>query len=111
MLPTLADATAGNIEPGAITLPICAALLDELVTLEEAELAAAMRVAAHELHLVIEGAAALPLAASLRERGPTRHAIVLGGASVGADRLQAVLIDDDGGRDRDRNAAGAPDVR
>ena len=29
--PTLADATAGNIEPGSITVPICAALVDELV--------------------------------------------------------------------------------
>ena len=43
MPPTLADATAGNIEAGAITVPICAALVDELVALEEDELAAAMR--------------------------------------------------------------------
>ena len=69
VLPTLADATAGNIEPGSITVPICAALVDELVLLEEDELAAAMGSALREHHLVIEGAAALALAASLRERG------------------------------------------
>jgi len=93
MRPTLADATAGNIEPGTITLPICAALLDEFVTLEEDELATAMRLAALELHLVIEGAAALALAASLRDDGGAGgcHVVVLGGASVGEEALRAVL--------------------
>ena len=89
--PTLADATAGNIEPGAITVPICAALVDEFVALEEDELASAMRLALRDLHLVIEGAAALALAASLRERGSGRHVIVLSGAGVGEDVLRAIL--------------------
>ncbi len=91
MRPTLADATAGNIEPGAITVSLCAALVDDLVTLEEDELAAAMRLAALDLHLVIEGAAALALAASLRERRGRRHVAVLGGAGVDAGALRAVL--------------------
>jgi len=89
VLPTLADATAGNIEPDAITIPICAALVDELVLLEEDELAAAMGTALREHHLVIEGAAALALAASLREpRGD--HLVVLSGAGVGVDTLRAI---------------------
>jgi threonine dehydratase len=91
VLPTLADATAGNIEPDAITVPICAALVDELVLLEEEELAMAMAVALCELHLVIEGAAALALAASLRERDRARHVVVLGGAGVGLEALRALL--------------------
>jgi threonine dehydratase len=88
---TLADATAGNIEPGALTVPICAALVDELVTLEEDELAAAMRVAVRDLHLVIEGAAALALAASLRDGRGARHVVVLSGAGVGERELHAIL--------------------
>ena len=91
VLPTLADATAGNIEPDAITIPICAALVDEFVLLEEDELAAAMGTALREHHLVIEGAAALALAASLRAPRSGRHLIVLSGAGVGLDALRAIV--------------------
>ena len=74
MAPTLSDATAGNIEEGSITVPICSLLVDEWVLLEEDEIAAAMRSAAREHHLVVEGAGALALAASLRRgaRTPAR---------------------------------------
>jgi threonine dehydratase len=89
--PTLADATAGGIEPGAITVAICAALVEQFVELEEAEIAAAMRVALLEHGLAIEGAAALALAASLRERGGGRHLVVLGGGNVGAETLRKIL--------------------
>ena len=88
---TLADATAGNIEPGSITVPICAALVDDIVVLEEDELAAAMRAALREHHLVIEGAAALALAASLRDARRGRHVVILSGANVGEETLRAIL--------------------
>src|SRR5687768_7227386 len=55
--PTLSDGTAGNIEPGAITLPLCRDLIDELVLVTEEAIAAAMRDAMVTDHLVIEGAA------------------------------------------------------
>jgi threonine dehydratase len=103
VVPTLADATAGNIEPGALTVPICAALVDEFVTLEEDELAAAMRLALDELHLVIEGAAALALGASLRDGRGARHVVVLSGAGVGERELRAILAPAAGaGRRRER---------
>jgi threonine dehydratase len=89
--PTLADATAGNIEEGSLTIPICAALVDEFELLSESEIAAAMRLALLEHHLAIEGAAALALAASLREQGGASHVIVLGGANVGPETLRAIL--------------------
>ena len=93
MAPTLSDATAGNIEEGSITVPICSLLVDEWVLLEEDEIAAAMRSAAREDHLVVEGAGALALAASLRRGGGGggRHAIVLSGAGVGAEALRALF--------------------
>jgi threonine dehydratase len=92
MAPTLSDATAGNIEEGSITVPICSLLVDEWVLLEEDEIAAAMRSAAREHHLVVEGAGALALAASLRRGGGGgRHAIVLSGAGVGAEVLRALF--------------------
>jgi threonine dehydratase len=95
--PTLADATAGNIEDASITVAICAALVDEFVLIGEAEIAAAMRAALLEHHLVIEGAAALALAAALRTPSPQsgagrqRQLVVLGGGNVGAETLRAIL--------------------
>jgi threonine dehydratase len=91
VLPTLADATAGNIETGSITVAICAALVDEFALISEAEIAAAMRAALLEHRLVIEGAAALALAASLRHADSGRHVVVLGGGSVGVETLRALL--------------------
>jgi threonine dehydratase len=91
--PTLADASAGNIEAGSITVPLAAALVDRFEMIEEGEIAAAMRTAALEHHLVIEGAAALALAGSLRGAAADggRHVVVLGGGNVGADTLRAIL--------------------
>jgi threonine dehydratase len=91
VLPTLADATAGNIEEGSITVAICAALVDRFELISEAEIAAAMRTALLEHHLVIEGAAAVALAASLRSSDFERHVVVLSGASVGEETLRAIL--------------------
>jgi threonine dehydratase len=91
--PTLADATAGNLEEGSITVAIAAALVDRFELIAEAEIAAAMRVALLEHHLAIEGAAALALAASLRDRDDDgeHHLIVLGGGNVGAETLRTIL--------------------
>jgi threonine dehydratase len=88
--PTLADATAGNIEAATITLPICAALVDEWQLIEETEIAAAMRSALLERRLAIEGAAALALAASLGRDDGGRHLVVLGGGNVGAETLRTI---------------------
>ena len=89
--PTLSDATAGNIEQGSITVPICSLLVDEWVLLEEDEIADAMRVAAREQHLIVEGAGALALAASRRRGNRGRHAVVLSGAGVGDETVRALF--------------------
>ena len=59
---TLSDGTAGNIEPGAITFPLCRELIDELVLVSEQEIAAAMRDVLLGDHLLIEGAAGVAVA-------------------------------------------------
>jgi threonine dehydratase len=89
--PTLSDATAGGIEDGAITVAICAALVDEFALIGEEEIGAAMRLALLEHSLAIEGASAVALAASLRERSGRHHLVVLGGGNVGAETLRKVL--------------------
>lgn len=63
--PTLADGLAGNLEPGSITFPIVQQYTDGLITVSEAQITAAIRWIFHEHHLVVEGAAAVVVAALL----------------------------------------------
>jgi threonine dehydratase len=91
--PTLSDGTAGGVEPGTITFPICSELADAFVTVSEAAIAAAMREFAAAEGTVIEGAAAVAVAAleewadAIRGR---RLAVVICGGNVSAAVKQAV---------------------
>ena len=89
---TLSDATAGGIEEGAITVPICTALVDDWLAVAEEEIAAAMRIALLQYHVAAEGASGLALAGALRQAGGGGQCVaVLGGANAGATALEAVL--------------------
>jgi threonine dehydratase len=61
--PSLAEAIVGNIERGSVTLPIAIDAVDEMVTVTDAEVAAAMRFLTREHGLVTEGAGAVAAAA------------------------------------------------
>ncbi|HUR74556.1 MAG TPA: threonine/serine dehydratase [Sporichthya sp.] len=92
--PTLSDGTAGGIEPGAITLPLCAELIDEWVLVDEAQIRGALRQFIDVQHQLIEGAAAVPLAAALQQataRIGQRVAVVACGANISAARLRDAL--------------------
>ena len=52
--PTLSDATAGGIEPGAITLPLCSELVDEWVLVTETQIRDALRQFIDTQHQLIE---------------------------------------------------------
>ena len=92
--PTLSDGTAGGVEPGAVTFPLCQTLVDRYVAVEEPDIASGMRHAVEVEHTLIEGSAALPIAGVLQE--PERYAgkrvaLVLCGANVSASTLASVL--------------------
>lgn len=92
--PTLSDGTAGGIEPGAITLPLCSELIDEWVLVEETQIRSALRHFIDTQHQLIEGAAAVPLAAALQhapERTDQTVAVVACGANISAARLRDAL--------------------
>lgn len=92
--PTLSDGTAGGIEPGAITLPLCSELIDEWVLVEETQIRDALRQFIDTQHQLIEGAAAVPLAAALQqaaERTGQTVAVVACGANISAARLRDAL--------------------
>lgn len=92
--PTLSDGTAGAIEPGSITLPICQAVIDETVTVSEPEIAAAMRRVAAAEHWIIEGAAGVALAGLIKTASVWRNrrvAVVLCGRNIALQTFLAAI--------------------
>ena len=81
--PTLSDGTAGGIEDDAISFELVRDLADEFVLVPEFEIAAAMRDLEDDMGIVVEGAAALTLAAinldAGRYRGLDVLALICGG--------------------------------
>jgi threonine dehydratase len=92
--PTLADGVAGNIERGSITWALCRRLVDEVVVVDEDEIAAAMRWALEVPHTLLEGSAALGIAALRAGRVEVtdqRVAVVTTGRNVSTDIVRRVL--------------------
>lgn len=67
--PTLADGTAGGIEAGALTFDICRETVDEFVLVSEDEIKQAILLILDKHHLLVEGAAALTVAAFIKLQG------------------------------------------
>ncbi|HEX2221120.1 MAG TPA: pyridoxal-phosphate dependent enzyme [Candidatus Limnocylindria bacterium] len=93
--PTLADGVAGNIERNSITWRLCRQHVDEVVVVDEDEIADAMRWALDVPHLLLEGSAVLPVAAMRTGKLPglrdTRVAVVATGRNVALDTLRPIL--------------------
>ena len=77
---TLADGCAGNIEPGSITFPIIQTLVDGIILVSEEAIRNALAKTAREEHIMIEGSAAVSIAAleDSRLTGTSAGAIVSG---------------------------------
>jgi threonine dehydratase len=93
-LPTLSDATAGGLEPGSVTLPLCRELVDDFILLSEKEISDAVRWIIDRCHMLVEGAAALPVAALLRRPesfAGRRAVLILSGCRIGVDTLKKIL--------------------
>ncbi|HJS75377.1 MAG TPA: pyridoxal-phosphate dependent enzyme, partial [Vicinamibacteria bacterium] len=92
--PTLADGTAGGLDPDAITFPICQRDVDDMVLVSEEEIAQAMRLAIEKHSMLIEGAAALSIAAFRKKRATHRGetvVLVVSGKKVSLDTLRSLL--------------------
>jgi threonine dehydratase len=91
--PTLSDATAGGIEQGSITFDLCRRHVDRFVLLSEGEIASAIRLV-HGEGMVIEGGAALAVAAALKHRNALagrRIVLIISGSRIDDDVLQGIL--------------------
>lgn len=92
--PTLSDGTAGGVEPGAITFELCRRLVDEYITVTEADIAAKVADFTRAHTSKIEGAAAVAIAAYLNNREMytgKNVVIVLCGANIAPDTLKSLL--------------------
>ena len=93
---TIADGLAGNIEAGSITVEVAAERVERMVTVSEAEIAAAVAYLALEQGLVVEPSGAVGVAALRSGRlevgdGPT--VVVLTGRNIARDLLVEILGD------------------
>jgi threonine dehydratase len=82
---TLSDGTAGAVEPGSITFPICQSVIDQTVTVTESQIAAAMRHIAATERWIVEGAAGVALAGLVKlahEYQGRKVAVVLCGRNI-----------------------------
>ena len=81
-------------EPGAITFPLCQTLVDEWVVLDESAIRSAVRLILEQHFLLVEGAAALAVAAVRSLRDPAaagRVALILSGSHLAVPALAEVL--------------------
>ncbi len=93
--PTLADGLAGNFEDGSVTFDLIRRTITDVVTVSEADIAAAMRLLAYEHGIVAEGSGAVGVAALMTARiaiaseGAT--AVVITGRNISPATLARVL--------------------
>ncbi|HET9166942.1 MAG TPA: pyridoxal-phosphate dependent enzyme, partial [Candidatus Angelobacter sp.] len=91
--PTLSESTAGGLEPGSVTLEICSRVIDSSILVSETDILDAMRRVRALKGWVIEGAAAVAVAAFLKNAGRykgKRVAVVICGANISEKVLSAL---------------------
>lgn len=93
-LSTLSDATAGGLEPEAMTFEICQKLVDDYVLTSEDEIKHAIIKLINTQHLLVEGASGVALAALLKTAQQWQGknvVVILSGANISLDILKSVL--------------------
>jgi threonine dehydratase len=92
--PTLAEALSGNFEPGSLTIDPIMRLVDDIILVDEAEIAGALRDLALHDRIVVEGAGAVAAAAVSSGRVALRGgrtAVIVSGANIDSERLVSIL--------------------
>lgn len=92
--PTISDGSAGGIEPGAITFAICRDLVDTWLIPSEKEIIEAIKLILKKHYLLIEGAAALGVAAFLKDKDRFQSktvVLVITGNKISLETLKEIL--------------------
>lgn len=93
-LDTLSDGSAGDIEEGSVTFPLCQKVVDRWILVSETEIANAMRLMLEKHCKVVEGAAGVALASFLKvadEYVGKNVVVVICGANVSIEKLKEVI--------------------
>ena len=91
---TVADGLAGNIEPGSMTFPLIRDRVDDVIVVDEAAIRRRIARVAREDHLMIEGAAAVSVAALGDERLRGRRvAAIVTGRNITLDLFARVIAE------------------
>jgi threonine dehydratase len=91
---TLSDASAGGVEEGSVSFPLCQRVIDRHLLIGEGDIAAAMRDMAAAENFIIEGAAGVALAAALKTAGDYKGrniAVVICGRNIALDTFRSIL--------------------
>jgi threonine dehydratase len=92
--PTLSESTAGGLEPGSVTLDVCRRVVDRAVFVSEEEIRDAMRLVLRTELWLIEGAAAVAVAAFRKEQARYQGrnaAIVICGRNLSPEAFNLVF--------------------
>jgi threonine dehydratase len=93
--PTLADGTAGGIEPDAVTFDLCRRLVDDFILVSESDIKAAILFMIEKHHTLVEGAAALAVAGFIgaKERFADKTvALIISGKKISLEQLKEILV-------------------
>jgi threonine dehydratase len=93
--PTLADGLGGNPDPDTVTFGMIQRFVDEIVTVDENELARTIVALVEHDHLIAEGAAAVGVAALAHNRvsiGRGHVAVIVSGGNIDRGRLASLLV-------------------
>jgi len=89
---SLADGLSGKIEADSITIPLVQQVIDDIILVSEADIAAAIVFAWQKYHQIIEGSAAVTLAALLTGKIPNLPAaLVISGGNIQPEVHQALV--------------------
>ena len=92
--PTLSDGSAGGVEPDSITFDICQKYVDGYLQVSESEIKKSMFLMIDKHKKIIEGAAAVPLAALLANKKifeDKNVVVILSGSGVGIETIRKVM--------------------
>lgn len=93
-LPTISDGTAGGIEQGSITFDLCKKFVDEFILVSEEEIEKAIKIIVDKHSLLIEGGAALPVAAFLKNLSRFKRKniiLILSGSRISSLKLAEII--------------------
>ncbi|MGD9346200.1 MAG: pyridoxal-phosphate dependent enzyme, partial [Candidatus Aminicenantes bacterium] len=92
--PTLSDGSAGVLEPGAITFEICRDYVDDFICVSEQQIKDAILFVLEKHNMIIEGAAAVAVAAFLKNKerfSGKKVVVVISGAKISLETLKNIL--------------------